>query len=71
MTFSESEERITGTWTPESEGHLELNPIENKTGFKTSVRGGNETLDSREDWEHEDTIVKTVQISQLSSRFQH
>jgi hypothetical protein len=66
--FNESEERITGTWSPNNpEGQLELNPLEDRTGFKTKVAVGKDLRDGREDWESKETIVKTVQISQYHS----
>jgi hypothetical protein len=65
--FGESEERITGTWTPQPHGHLELNPMEKKTRFKTSVAaGGNDVEEGRDEWSSKEAITKTVQISQYS-----
>ena len=66
--YSESEERITGTWSPQpQEGHLELHPLEDKTGFKTQIAVGKDLRQRREDWESKETIIKTVQISQHHS----
>ncbi len=66
--FGESEERITGTWTPQPEGHLELNPMERKTGFKTRVAGGLDLEHGRDEWPiKEASITKTVQVSQYSA----
>lgn len=64
--FSESEERITGTWTPQGEGHLELNPMEKKIGFKTSVAVGSDGEEGKDEWSSKEAITKTVQISQYS-----
>jgi hypothetical protein len=64
-----SEERIIGTWTPETDGQLELKPVDHRTGFKTSVAVGNEVKERNENWKGtgKETIVKTVQVSQHSS----
>ncbi|KAH9209079.1 hypothetical protein DL95DRAFT_344790 [Leptodontidium sp. 2 PMI_412] len=64
--FGESEERIARTWTPQPEGHLELNPMEKKTGFKTSVVAGSDVEEGKDEWTSQETITKTVQISQYS-----
>jgi hypothetical protein len=65
--FNESEERITGAWDSQSEGQWELNPMSKVTGYKTSVAGGKELGESRDNWSGKENIVKTVQVSQYSS----
>jgi hypothetical protein len=59
----ESEENINGNETLQTEGQLELKPVDSRTGFKPSVVGGN---DVREET-GKAAIVKTVQVSQYSS----
>lgn len=66
--FGESEERITGTWSPQhQEGQLELYPLQDGAGLKTKIAAGKDLSDRVEDWDSKETIVKTVQISQHHS----
>jgi hypothetical protein len=68
VVFSESEERITGTWSPhKQESGLELYPMGDGTGLRTNVGAGEDLEHGKGDWESKETIVKTVQISQYRS----